>query len=198
MPPAAAGKSAAGEALNASHVRRSRNGPEERKRLRSVETSAVSEDSISRSQNRRHAASVHPGALVPHWFAGAVNPLTAQLAALTARIDNERLHRKNRHAFHAAVAMVDDDAMGLSQVMKTIAGIGPGLPGLLPIPAPVLVSPVGALPGPPFPADIGAMRALTALQLNRLSVFFNDSFGILDDDALDIQRRKFKAFICGA
>jgi hypothetical protein len=192
---------AAGAALNVGHIRRSRKELEGRKRLRSV---AVSEDSISRSEIRHHAllhdhvaAFVHPGALAPHWFAAAINPLTAQLAALNARFDNERVHRHNRHAFHAAVEMAGDNATGLSQVIKTVAGVGPGLPGLLPIPAAGPVPPVGALPGPPFPADIGAMRALTAVQLNQLSVFFNDSFGIVAGDALDVQRQKFKAYICG-
>ena len=209
---------AAGAALNVGHIRRSRKELEGRKHLRLVDPGAVSEDSISKSEIRHHAllydhvaAYVHPGALAPHWFAAAINPLTAQvagiaaqnaavaaqLAALTARFDNERFHRQNRHAFHAAVEMADDDATGLSQVMKTIAGVGPGLPNLMPIPAPVPVPPVGALPGPLFPADIGAMRALTVLQLNHLAVFFNDSFGIVAGDALDVQLKKFKAYICG-
>jgi hypothetical protein len=198
----------AGAALHVGNVLRSRNELEARKRLRLVAPGAVTEESVSRSEIRHHAvlfehasASVHPGGLAPHWFAAAIQPLTAQVAAqgaaITARLDNQQIHRKNRRSIHANADNVDGNAPRLSQVIKTIAGAGPGLPGLPPILAPVPAPQVGALPGPPFPATIAAFRALTALQLHQLSAFYNDTFGIMAGNAPDVQLELFKAFICG-
>jgi hypothetical protein len=145
-----------------------------------------------------------PDGPVPHWFTSAINPLAAQVAALAeqipainARMDNHRFHRWNRKAMYAAAGYVDGYPTVLSQVLKTIDGYGPGLPGLPPIPVPAIVPPVGASPGPLFPATIEAMRAMTAPQLHQLSAFYNHTFGVVAGDKLDVQIDKFKAFICG-
>jgi hypothetical protein len=96
-------------------------------------------------------------------------------------------------AAHAAVEMADDDATGLSQADWARAFLD-GCRFLR-----LLQSlQVGALPGPPFHADIGALRALTVHQLNQLSAFFNDSFGIGFRGRARCFREKLEAFIRGA
>jgi hypothetical protein len=74
---------------------------------------------------------------------------------------------------------------------------GPGIPGLVPVPAPDPIPDVGAFSGPPFPATVADLRLLTELQLHELSAFYNDIFGIIPGDALDEKLTKFQAYILG-
>ena len=172
---------------------------ETRRSLRLANRNALTENDISRSEIRHqavlqeHASSLFP-AVAPAWFGPAMQQA---LGPITARLDNQRWHSKNRRALNAVVDNAPAGATPLFQVAKTIAGVGPGLPGLLPIAAPAAIPAVGAFPGPPFPMTVAALRGLTGPQLHQLAIFYNDSFGILVGDLLDVQVTKFLAYIIG-
>ena len=186
------------------NIDRSRKELNTRKRLRDLNLGAVSDNTISRSEIRHHAllhehasALVPAGVLAPPWFGPAISPLTVQVNGITERLKNQQAHRRNRRACLATANNVEGNATTISQVFKTNAGFGAGLPGQPLIAVPVPVPAVGALPGPLFPVNIGRLHALTALQLHQLSCFYNDAFGIVAGDPLNVQVDKFKAFICG-
>ncbi len=110
---------------------------------------------------------------------------------------NDRWYRKNRNTLHAVVANTPEGTTALYQVAKTISGAGPGLPGLMPFPAPDPIPDRGAHPGPPFPATVADLRSLTTMQLHQLAAFYNYTFGIVPGDSLDEQVTKFQAYITG-
>jgi len=50
---------------------------------------------------------------------------------------------------------------------------------------------------PPFPTTTRDMAQLPKSHLHLLAVMYNDSFGILPNDTLQIRRDKFKAWLLG-
>ena len=110
-------------------------------------------------------------------------------------MQNVRWHRKNHKA--PAVGNVAAGVTALYPVAKTIPGAGPGFAFLVALPAPVPIPPVGTFAGPPFPATVGDLHALTVFQLHQLAAFYNDTFGIVPADSPEEKNSKFQAYILG-
>ena len=116
------------------------------------------------------------------------------IAVIQARLLNESIRRRNKRAMNTHA----EEGIGhpLLALRKEIRGLGVGLPGMVPILAFPAIN-VGDPVGPPFPTTTRAMFSLSALAINRLSMIFNDDFGITQLDTLAQQRAKFHQFVTG-
>jgi hypothetical protein len=117
----------------------------------------------------------------------------ANMAAVQARLLNESIRRRNKRALH-----INDDAndaaIRLFPLNKEVRGLGPGLPGMAPIVGVPAIE-VGTPVGRPFPTTLRELLSLSAPAINRLSIMFNDDFGIMRRDDLAQMRAKFLRFI---
>jgi len=129
--------------------------------------------------------------------AGAIGPVAAAVALLTASLTNLKIARRNEHAISSTTAINNQLAL-LQPLVKEVAGFGPGLPGAV-APAPgVAALAIGApIPSPPFPANVAALRHLTNNQLAHLSVLYNDTFGIVAGDLVQVRLEKFERWVQG-
>ncbi len=113
---------------------------------------------------------------------------------MSAQIRNQVLRAQNRQALIDYGA--DGPSRSLRRLLKEQRGAGVALPGadVNVHPAPVRVCrPIG----PPFPATVRRLYALSHSQLSTLAILFNDDFGITDLDNLEQCRVKFQHFIVG-
>lgn len=114
-------------------------------------------------------------------------------------MNNQRRFASNFANFNAAHT-ASDFSHPLYPILKEQAGFGDPLPdipaippGVLPAVAPAIGTPIGA----PFPADVYALRNLTHVDINVLSILYNDTFGIIGVDNAQTRRDKFSRWITG-
>ncbi len=117
-----------------------------------------------------------------------------RLVLVQARLLNESIRRRNAQALSTPAAAANDVVNRLLPLNKEVDGLGAGLPGATQIPAFPAIE-VGNPVGDPFPATPRALFALSAPAINRLSMMFNDDFGITRRDTLAQKRLKFFQFI---
>jgi hypothetical protein len=73
-----------------------------------------------------------------------------------------------------------------------VAGLGAGLPGAAQI-APFAAANMCEVIGAPFPRTTRDVLNMRGADLNRLSMMFNDDFGIVEGDSLSRKRALSKA-----
>ncbi len=118
----------------------------------------------------------------------------ANMATVQARLLNESIRRQNKRALHIDDPANDAANNRLFPLNKEVRGLGAGLPGMAPIPADPAIA-VGTPVGHPFPTTPRELISLSAPAINRLSIMFNDDFGITRRDDLAQKRVKFLKFI---
>lgn len=129
-------------------------------------------------------------AVVPA-VAAAVGPaVTAAIGPLMAKTDNLRI----RNANTIMIVQQDNLAAPLIPLKKETAGVGIPLANLAPAVNPIPIIAVGNII-PLFPANMAAVINLTGAQINELSQAFNDDFGILSEDTIEVSRNKFLQWI---
>ena len=115
---------------------------------------------------------------------------------MSAQIRNQVLRAQNRRALIDSRAGPDGPSRSLRRLLKEQRGVGVALPGanVHVHPAPVRVCrPIG----PPFPATVRRLYALSHAQLSTLAILFNNDFGITALDSLEQRRVRFQHFIVG-
>jgi len=125
----------------------------------------------------------------------AVGPVVIAAVGIVSK--NNRIVNKNAKAFEAINSLGQQQLFSL---LKENAGVGPGLPNGAPIPANFPLGHPFAIGTPiplPFPPNTTTALTLTHVQLNQLSIMYNDTFGVIAADDAITTRNKFNQWISG-
>jgi hypothetical protein len=118
--------------------------------------------------------------------------LQTNVAMMQAKLLNISIRKRNKQALLTRAAA--DGVVRLLPLIKEVSGVGSALPGMAPIPDLPAIE-VGHPVGRPFPTTLQALFTLSAPAINRLSMLFNDDFGIRRRDSLAQKRAMFVQFI---
>jgi hypothetical protein len=122
----------------------------------------------------------------------SVAALTTSMASVEAKTHNLRCYARNKVAF---VSYTDAN---LYAPVKTTPGVGAGLPAVVaaPLAAPPALADFTA-PAAHFPATVNAFRRLKAKHVNRLSIEYNDDFGVVATDDEETIKKIFEKWLKG-